>query len=43
MDIRSDQEEAEAKDINLDSEPSTPYPPNATDTSKTTPLIDSDD
>ena len=43
MDIRSDQEKAEAKDINLDSEPSTPYPPNATDTSKTTPLIDSDD
>ena len=43
MDIRSDQEEDEAKYINLNSEPSTPDPPIARDTSKTTPVIDSDD
>ena len=54
MDIRSNQDENEAKDMTLDSEPSNPdphnimypsntAPPNAMDTIKTDPWIDRDD
>ena len=39
MDIISNQDEDEAKDTALDSEPSIPDPPNATDTSKTAQVI----
>ena len=43
MNIRSDQDENEDKEMNLYSELSTPDPHNATDTSNTALLIDIDD
>ena len=39
MDIIYDWYKNESEDMTLDSELSTTYPPNATDTSKTAPLI----
>ena len=43
MGIISDKDEDKDKDMTLNSKPSTPDPPNVTDTSKTNQVIESDD